>query len=438
VVDLPAQAKITNRSTAKTVILSIALPLKQPVTSPTVTDPVVNGVSLHAGSDGHAVLTVSLDSPRKCHVFTVPAAKDRPFRLVVDVPKTYTHEEHRKLSAAITYTRLEKQTDNRYFVAHIVEIDARKPGVHFAVTQAKNRCETVSSMTERLSAVCGVNGGFFLEGTRPVGMLKVDGDIRCLPIWHRSAVAFPSTGLPVFANVYGVWKVTLPDGSVRKMADWIDFSKMSPTPSARVIPGISIAKTFDNPSGLTVVIRHSKVVACPTKSMPLQPDEFALHITGKDVQKLRKQLTIGASVKVTAATFPEWHAYPDAVGAGPRLLKNGTLAIAGEAKTFRADILSGRAARTGIGVTKNGHVVLAVVEAPGKYGGGATLRELAALLQARGACDAMNLDGGGSSCLALGNETVNYPPHAWVRPVASGVLVFDETQTHDSGAKTRE
>ena len=70
--------------------------------------------------------------------------------------------------------------------------------------------------------------------------------------------------------------------------------------------------------------------------------------------------------------------------------------------------------------------MLAVVEGPGVFGGGATLEELANLLLARGAADAMNLDGGGSTGLAIGSETVNYPPGTWIRPVASGVLVFDD------------
>jgi len=40
--------------------------------------------------------------------------------------------------------------------------------------------------------------------------------------------------------------------------------------------------------------------------------------------------------------------------------------------------------------------------------------------------EAMNFDGGGSSCLVLGAETVSSPPGAWVRPVASGILIFDD------------
>jgi exopolysaccharide biosynthesis protein len=38
----------------------------------------------------------------------------------------------------------------------------------------------------------------------------------------------------------------------------------------------------------------------------------------------------------------------------------------------------------------------------------------------------MNLDGGSSSAMAFDGRTVNYPPTTWVRPVASGILVFDD------------
>jgi exopolysaccharide biosynthesis protein len=114
------------------------------------------------------------------------------------------------------------------------------------------------------------------------------------------------------------------------------------------------------------------------------------------------------------------------VGAGPRLLRNGVVEITADTERFKPDIRLGRKARTGLGVTRDGRVLLLAVEDPGPYGGGATLEELAELLKARGAVEAMNLDGGGSTTLAIGPVTVTAPPGAWTRPVASGVLVFDD------------
>ncbi|HEY3415315.1 MAG TPA: phosphodiester glycosidase family protein, partial [Armatimonadota bacterium] len=48
------------------------------------------------------------------------------------------------------------------------------------------------------------------------------------------------------------------------------------------------------------------------------------------------------------------------------------------------------------------------------------------LLKARGAVEAVNLDGGGSSCLAFDNTTVNYPAKSWVRPLPVGICVYDD------------
>lgn len=59
------------------------------------------------------------------------------------------------------------------------------------------------------------------------------------------------------------------------------------------------------------------------------------------------------------------------------------------------------APRTGVGLDRSGNTLIIVVvdgRQPG-YSDGATLHELAAILEAHGAHDAMNLDGGGSSTL---------------------------------------
>ena len=424
VLDLPSETTYTDLFTPSAVQVAVATPLAQALPALAVTDPVVTSIAVTADAGGQALLTVSLAKPRKCRVFTLPAAGDKPFRVVVDVLKRFEQEDQRALSPAITYTRIEQQSDDRYMVAHLVEIDTRQESVHFAVTPAAGERETVASMTARTHAVCGVNGGYFLDGTRPVGLLKSDGAVITVPLWKRTAAAFPRSGPPVFDNPTGAWKVTLPDGTTRVFPDWVDdLPVKSP---ARVIPGASVLNAPANPNGLTVIIHDGKILARTTAATPLARGDYALFLTGAEAQALDAQLSVDAAVQVEAQLTPVWSDYPNAVGAGPRLLKDGQLCITCDEESIPPDIRTGRHARTGLGVGADGLVLLAVVEAPGPYGGGATLEELAELLKAHGALDAMNLDGGGSSSLGIDGVTVNYPPKSWVRPVACGVLVYDD------------
>ena len=429
VLDLPAETAFIDQSTPKSVVVSLALPLATALPPVTMTDPIVTGISVTPDANGQALLTIPLAKARKCRVFTLPATKDKPFRLVVDIIKLFMWETQRALTPAIAYARLEQQTDDRYFTAHIITVQAKDRHVRLGLTAAQGERERVASMVTRANAVCGINGCYFLAHTCPVGFLKVDGQIHSLPLWGRTALALPEKGLPIFGNPTGCWKITLPDGTAQNVADWLDASACATAPEARVINGSMMSRTPANPNGVTAIVHAGTVSARGNAVMPLAPDDLALYLTGDAVKALDVALAVGASVNLMPAVCDEWDKYPNAVGAGPRLLADGKINITGTEERFQPDILSGRAARSAIGLSKGGRVFIVAIEAPGPYGGGATLEELAALLQSLGAYDAMNFDGGGSTTLAIGGETVNYPANSWVRPVASGILVFDDRYT---------
>jgi hypothetical protein len=80
--------------------------------------------------------------------------------------------------------------------------------------------------------------------------------------------------------------------------------------------------------------------------------------------------------------------------------------------------------RTAVGLSADGRSLLLVV-ADGRREDvpGPTLPELAALLVEVGVCTGLNLDGGGSSALWLGNRIVNRPSDRVERPVANHLAV---------------
>jgi exopolysaccharide biosynthesis protein len=81
--------------------------------------------------------------------------------------------------------------------------------------------------------------------------------------------------------------------------------------------------------------------------------------------------------------------------------------------------------RTAVGLSADRRSLLLVV-ADGRRedAQGPTLPELAALLVEVGACTAVNLDGGGSSALWLGDRIVNRPSDLVERPVANHLAVI--------------
>ncbi len=118
----------------------------------------------------------------------------------------------------------------------------------------------------------------------------------------------------------------------------------------------------------------------------------------------------------------------DAIGAGPILIKKGEYKNIWEAEMF--DNLSGIAPtsnhpRTAIGFTESRHLVFFVCEGRNMTPSipGLTLKEVSDLLLEIGCVEALNLDGGGSSCMLInGKETIK-PSDGKQRTVTSVVSI---------------
>ncbi|MBI1342751.1 MAG: hypothetical protein GC171_07455 [Terrimonas sp.] len=98
-----------------------------------------------------------------------------------------------------------------------------------------------------------------------------------------------------------------------------------------------------------------------------------------------------------------------AVGGGPVLIQEGKIHITNEEeKMFTGKAINDKHPRTAMGYTKDNILVILVVQ--GRQPGlaeGATLLQEAALLKDLGCEEALNLDGGGSSCMLInGKETI--------------------------------
>ncbi len=114
------------------------------------------------------------------------------------------------------------------------------------------------------------------------------------------------------------------------------------------------------------------------------------------------------SKKSTGHHFAKWK-MQTAVGGGPVLVQNGKVQISNnEELKFAGKAIDDKHPRTAMGYTADGRLVLLVVEGrnPG-IAEGASLSQLALMLQAIGCTEALNVDGGGSSCLLVnGKETI--------------------------------
>jgi exopolysaccharide biosynthesis protein len=115
-----------------------------------------------------------------------------------------------------------------------------------------------------------------------------------------------------------------------------------------------------------------------------------------------------------------------AVGGGPVLAKDGAIFISNnEEKKFAGKAIADHHPRTAMGYTKDGQLILLAVQGRMKnIAVGTTLTETAQILIDLGAVEAINLDGGGSSCLLInGKETIKPSDPTGQRPVPAVFFV---------------
>ena len=135
--------------------------------------------------------------------------------------------------------------------------------------------------------------------------------------------------------------------------------------------------------------------------------------------------TSGIRLKDLKYSFREWK-MTSAVGGGPVLLQYGQIQISNEDEfKFAGKAIDDKHPRTAMGYTKNNKLIILVVQ--GRFPGiaeGATLRQEAKILQDLGCWEALNLDGGGSSCMLVnGKETIKPSDLAGQRAVPAVFLI---------------
>ena len=115
-----------------------------------------------------------------------------------------------------------------------------------------------------------------------------------------------------------------------------------------------------------------------------------------------------------------------AVGGGPVLLQNGEIKITNnEELKFTGKAIDDKHPRTAMGYTKDNKLIILVIEGrnPGKAEG-ATLTQEAQIFKNLGCHEALNLDGGGSSCMLVnGKETIKVSDPAGQRPVPAVFII---------------
>jgi hypothetical protein len=155
-------------------------------------------------------------------------------------------------------------------------------------------------------------------------------------------------------------------------------------------------------------------------SQRIPPEGAVLVARGIAAYALRK-LQVGDEVTLCLDLLPEKGRIDQAIGGGPRLVRNDVGLVEHARERFATSFATRRHPRTGLGL-RDGTLVMAVVDGrqPG-YSEGMTLYEFTQLFLELECSDAMNLDGGGSATMVVRDRLMNSPSGGYQRAVANAL-----------------
>ncbi|WP_285776185.1 phosphodiester glycosidase family protein [Microtetraspora sp. NBRC 13810] len=294
--------------------------------------------------------------------------------------------------------------------------------------------ETTSSMSRRLKALAGVNGGFFNIHTAknyqgdPVGISVVGGRLLSEAVPGRSAVVLKGRK----ATITELTSVTTVDTGTGTATAVQGVNRAAATDELVVYTEEFGQKTPADDGTEAVIDASGRVIAIRQAGYAVPRGTWVLHGRGVAADWVLANVTEGATLRLstkvtdlrtqkTVALTPETHI----VGGGVGLVRNGRINVTAKVNGHASvNMVLRRHPRTMVGVTKSGGLILATVD--GRRPGatvGASMVEAAQLMRWLGARQAINLDGGGSTAMVVRHKLVNTPSDGAERTIGDALFI---------------
>ena len=293
---------------------------------------------------------------------------------------------------------------------------------------------TITKLVSDTNALAAINADFFPFTGDPLGLMVREGQFLSLPDPKRASFAWgPNNSAFGFSKFTG--SVLIEGGATIDIAGFnqdcpenkITLNSPEAGLSKSKLPCVTAILKVDGTRLVPTTQIGATVTAITTEgaNMPLKSGQFTLVAQGTKVSLLSalkpgQRLTI----KLNTTGF-DWEKLENAVSGGPLLLRNGEINIDAEYEGFNKAFIETRHPRTALGRTHDGDLIFVAIDGRQKMSVGATLAEEAEILKNMGCTDALNLDGGGSTCLNVFGLDMNRPSDkTGERPVANGIVFY--------------
>ena len=305
---------------------------------------------------------------------------------------------------------------------------------------------TVSQMANRTNAIALVNGDFFtmqLEGA-PQGPSVINGETKSSPAVLNDIWSFgiDSNDKAFIELTKFVGSVTAPNGrsfhidGLNKTKYWYQPSmEYSHQNKIQLYDSFWTAKTRGDKNGGEVLLNENNEVEQISYNkgldMSIPKGKKILQFSGSAIKFIQDNVKVGDKLGIKYNIEPNRN-WKMMIGGHAVLVDNGAV------KPYTRDIkfIDGVRARTAVGISQDGKTVYVVTaEGRTKRSSGLTIAEFAKFMQEIGVYKAMNLDGGGSTAMAVRNlgdlnrtRATNPERNGAERRVVNGLGVYNTSK----------
>ena len=279
-------------------------------------------------------------------------------------------------------------------------------GTPVSIGLAKHQVGSVESFTSivhQYKAAAAINGAFFSayqDPPEPYGTLIIHGQLANVGR-YGTTIGFKQDGTVIMDTLRPSITGTSKDVTGKSNGWYADFMNRTADTSRSEIDMYTPerGKKVGFQGGVAITIVNHVVTRNGINHNAAIPSNGYVIVLAGARKDYASRFPVGSTVQMNLSYKDmdgkelNWSDVHTAVGAGPRLIRDGQVSLNPKAEGF-ADpkILTSSAARSGIAIMQDGSVLLATVH-------GATMGQWAAIMKAMGAKQAMNLDGGASSAM---------------------------------------
>ncbi|TCO44969.1 uncharacterized protein DUF2233 [Kribbella antiqua] len=322
------------------------------------------------------------------------------------------------------------------WVVNVLTIDPAKAKGHLKATYGPDlaKVENTSVLVKSAGALAGVNASFFTFTANPqypgdpVGLGIFNGKLLSEPLTdptEANLLIDAKSNKVVMGHLRWTGSVVNRQTDIKLPLEFVNHPPVVPadcatlpdqttctTPGDVVLFTPEFAAATPSGAGVEVVLnRYGCVVrTSTTRGTNLAPGQTSLQATGKDTVSLLNTVANGCLNRTIKLANENGDDVPLRSGlygvtGRYRLTKNGEIVVPAGTGSFFA-----RNPRTIAGTTRDGKILLATIDGRQTTSVGTTMDETAAVAKALGMDNAINLDGGGSTAMALRDGTlVNHP-----------------------------